>query len=120
MVQLLAPRTTPTRTPLTASPYFSTRGQVMGSNSCGHAYSPPSGKIRRQVVRRQPWGHSSPRLARAVMLIWKLPRSEVYKSAVRARLRLMYKRVGCVLEGATAGFCVPVMQGTIKLEQGCI
>jgi hypothetical protein len=29
------PRTPPTRTPLIASPYFSTRGQVMGSNNAG-------------------------------------------------------------------------------------
>jgi len=30
------------------------------------------------------------------------------------------KRAGCVLEVAIAGFCVPVMQGTIKLLQVCI
>ena len=37
-------------------------------------------------------------------------------SAIEVHVR---KRVGCV-EVAIAGFCVPVMQGTIKLEQGCI
>ena len=38
-------------------------------------------------------------------------------SAIEVHVR---KRVGCVLEVAIAGFCVPVMQGTIKLLQVCI
>ena len=67
------------------------------------------------------WGHSSPRSTRAVMLIWKIAVEQGlqmgHPSAIEVQVR---KRAGCVLEVAIAGFCVPVMQGTIKLLQVCI
>jgi len=67
------------------------------------------------------WGHSSPRSTRAVMLIWKLPWSKVYRWAIRARLRFKYASGrAAFLRSPLRASVFLVMQGTIKLLQVCI